>query len=43
MTSHNTDNERIKRWYFVYLKEAKGHGDPTMNVAAKALARFEVE
>jgi hypothetical protein len=27
MATHNPDNERIKRVYFTFLKEAKGHGD----------------
>ena len=29
MTTHNADNERIKRRYFAYLKEAKRHSEPT--------------
>ncbi len=27
--------------YFAYLKEAKRHGEPTVDAAAKALHRFE--
>jgi len=42
MTKHNADNERIKREYFTYLKEARRHGEPTVDAAAKALNRFEV-
>ncbi len=42
MTKHNPENERIKRKYFAYLKEAKRHGEPTVDAAAKALNRFEV-
>jgi integrase len=42
MTKHNPDNERIKRQYFAYLKEAKRHGEPTVDASAKALNRFEV-
>ena len=42
MTKHNADNERIKRKYFAYLKEAKRHSEPTVDAAAKALNRFEV-
>ena len=42
MTKHNPDNERIKREYFAYLKEAKRHSEPTVDAAAKALNRFEV-
>jgi len=41
MTMHNADNERIKRRYFAYLKEAKRHSEPTVDAVAKALARFE--
>ena len=41
MTKHNAENERIKRKYFAYLKEAKRHSEPTVDAAAKALARFE--
>ena len=42
MTTHNAKNERIKRKYFAYLKEAIGHGEPTVDAVAKALNRFEV-
>lgn len=41
MTKHNPENERIKRKYFGYLKEAKRHSEPTVDAAAKALSRFE--
>lgn len=41
MTKHNAGNERIKRKYFSYLKEAMRHSEPTVDAAAKALARFE--
>ncbi len=41
MTKHNPENERIKRRYFAFLKEAKGHSEPTVDAAAKALSRFE--
>lgn len=43
MTTHSADNERIKRRYFAYLKEAKRHSEPTVDAVAKALARFEVD
>ncbi len=43
MTTHNADNERIKRRYFAYLKEAKRHSEPTVGAVAKALARFEAD
>lgn len=42
MTKHNAENERIKRKYFAYLKEAMRHSEPTVDAAAKALNRFEV-
>ncbi len=42
MTTHNPNNERIKRTYFSFLKEAKGHSEPTVDASAKALDRFEV-
>src|SRR3990167_9432668 len=43
MTTHNANNERIKRLYFTYLKEAKRHSEPTVDAVAKALDRFEVD
>jgi integrase len=42
MTKHNAANERIKRNYFAYLKEAKRHSEATVDASAKALDRFEV-
>ena len=42
MKKHNPANERIKRKYFAFLKEAKRHSEPTVDAAAKALSRFEV-
>jgi len=41
MKKHNPVNERIKRKYFAFLKEAKRHSEPTVDAAAKALSRFE--
>jgi len=41
MTKHNPENERVKRKYFGYLKEAKRHCEPSVDAAAKALNRFE--
>ncbi|CAN5475081.1 hypothetical protein BH11PSE7_BH11PSE7_00120 [soil metagenome] len=43
MTKHNPANERIKRQYFTYLKEAKRYSEATVDAVAKALARFEVD
>src|ERR1017187_5572036 len=42
MTKYNAKNERIKREYFAFLKDAKGHSEQTVDAAAKALSRFEV-
>jgi len=41
MTTHNPDNERIKRQYFAFLKEAKRQSDASVDAAATALAQFE--
>lgn len=41
MRKSSPGNERIKRQYFSYLKEAKRYSEPTVDVAAKALDRFE--
>lgn len=41
MKTHNPENERIKRRYFAYLKEAKRQSEQTVDAVAKALARFE--
>lgn len=42
MKKYNPENERIKRKYFTFLKEAKRHSEPTIDATAKALNRFEV-
>lgn len=42
MANHNAKNERVKRKYLTYLKDAMGRSEPTVDAAAKALARFEV-
>jgi integrase len=41
MTKHNPENERMKRRYLAFLKDAEGHSEPTLDVVAKALSRFE--
>ncbi|MFM9942896.1 MAG: tyrosine-type recombinase/integrase [Hyphomicrobiaceae bacterium] len=41
MTQHNPVNERIKRQYFTYLKEAKRYSAPSIDAAAAAIASFE--
>lgn len=41
MNKLNPANERIKREYFAYLKEARRASEATVDAAAKAIARFE--
>lgn len=41
MRKHNSGNERIKRRYFTYLKEARRQEESTVDAAAKALSRWE--
>ena len=41
MAQHNPVNERVKRQYFAYLKEAKRQSENTLDAVAHALARFE--
>ena len=38
---HNAENERIKRAYLIYLKEARRLGEHSIDAAAAALAKFE--
>ncbi len=38
---HNAKNERIKRKYLVFLKEAKQQNESSVDAVAKALSRFE--
>ncbi|MCA8906589.1 MAG: tyrosine-type recombinase/integrase [Rhodospirillaceae bacterium] len=38
---HNADNERLKRRYFAYLREAKGLSEASIDKAAAAIDRFE--
>jgi len=42
MRRHSPNNERIKRQYFVYLKEANRYSEPSVDAVAKALSRFEI-
>src|SRR3954468_21213866 len=42
MKKHNATNERMKRRYFEYLKEARRYSEATLDTAAKALDRFEL-
>lgn len=41
MAKHNPINERIKRQYFIFLKEAKRQNEATIDGVAKAISRFE--
>lgn len=41
MTRHNPKNERIKRQYFTYLREAKRQSEDSVDAVAAALGRFE--
>ena len=41
MKSYNPENERVKRQYFTYLKEARRHSEASLDTVAKALNRFE--
>lgn len=43
MATHNPKNERIKRQYFAFLKEAKRQSEDSVDAVAKALARFEAD
>ena len=41
MTKHNPNNERIKRQYLTYLREARRQSEASVDAVAAALARFE--
>jgi integrase len=41
MKSHHPANERIKRKYFIYLAEAQGQSQQSIDAVAAAIARFE--
>ena len=41
MLNHNPENERIKRVYFTYLKEARRLSEHSIDAAAAAIGRFE--
>jgi integrase/recombinase XerD len=41
MKKHNANNERIKRKYFIFLNEAKGQTECTVDGVAKSVSRFE--
>ena len=41
MIKHNANNERIKRQYFIFLKEAKRQNEASVDGVAKSISRFE--
>ena len=41
MPKFNEENERVKRRYLTYLKQAKGHDEKSLDKAAAALRMFE--
>lgn len=41
MSKHNVNNERVKRKYLTFLKQAKGQSEASIDAVAGALARFE--
>jgi len=41
MRKHNAENERIKRAYFTYLKEARRLSEHSIDAAATAISRFD--
>ena len=41
MAKHNAANERVKRDYFAFLREAKGRDTATIDRVAQSLAKFE--
>lgn len=43
MRTHHPENERIKREYFVFLKEARRQSEASVDAVAKAIARFEAD
>ncbi|RLA51507.1 MAG: site-specific integrase [Gammaproteobacteria bacterium] len=41
MTKYNANNERIKRKYLTFLKQARGQNEASIDAVAKAIIRFE--
>ncbi len=41
MMKHNPENERVKRKYLIFLKEAKRQDESSLDAVAMALSRFE--
>lgn len=42
MNKHNPNNERIKRKYLIFMKEARQQQEATIDAIAKAINRFEL-
>lgn len=43
MKKHNAENEHMKREYLRWLKNAQGRSEPTLDIAAAAIDRFEAQ
>jgi integrase/recombinase XerD len=41
MRNHNARNERIKRRYYIYLREARGQSEATIDQVSSSIDRFE--
>lgn len=41
MKSHNPNNERLKREYFIFLREARRRSEASIDAVAKSISRFE--
>ncbi len=41
MHKYNAENERVKKWYRAYLKDAQGQDEKTLDKVTAALAKFE--
>ena len=41
MIKHHPENERVKRRYLLFLKDAKGRDESSIDAVAAAIARFE--
>jgi hypothetical protein len=41
MIKRNAENERVKRRYLLFLKDAKGRDEASIDSVASAIERFE--
>jgi integrase/recombinase XerD len=41
MRNHNARNERIKRKYYTWLKEARGQSEATIDQVSSSIDRFD--